>query len=173
MLPHELWMVHLITMVSALCSVCSWWVGGAPGQDHGAQRAGSRLLRHGVWGNRQGHHQRRPGHTCSRQNSQWICQPAREDWVPQRSLRHEGFQLSPCGRTQQNAFQTVSSYSSYYWLTGTLEQLSIHLWISVYYSFPSFCWNQHEHVWLIEWWLACCVDAAILTHSLTPNVHTW
>lgn len=141
----------LSKMVFVLCSVCSWWVGGAPGEDHGAQRAGSGLLRHGVRGNRQGHRQRRPRHTSSCQDGQWIGQPAREDRVPQRSLRHEGFQLSPRGTTRQDPFQTAFSYN---FITATIHTSVIYsiLQLSVIYIKPSY---------------DSLVDALILAHSLT------
>lgn len=102
-LLHGDWLqAHLITVVICVfssCSVCSWWMGSAPGEDQSAPRAGSGLLWHGVRRNRQGHCQRRPRDARSCENSQWISQPAGEDRVPQWSLGHEGVQLSPCGTT--------------------------------------------------------------------------
>lgn len=138
-----------------VCSVHPRWVGSSPGQDHGAQRARSRLLRHGVRGNRQGHHQRRPGHTSRRQDGERVGQPAREDRVPERSLRHEGFQLSPRGTSPRSAFQTLSQRR--HRQTGTPGRLCT--WeLQFYHIFP--------FIWLKPAWTC-------MTHLIVARVLCW
>lgn len=83
-------------------------MGGSAGKDHAAQRAGTRLLRHGVRGDRQGHRQRRPRDAGGCQDGQRVGEPAREDRVPERSLGDEGLQLPPRGTTREQSSQEVS-----------------------------------------------------------------
>lgn len=80
------------------CSVWGGRVGGAQRQDQHFEGTGSGLLRHGLRGYCQGHHQGRRRHARSSEDGEWVGKPERANRVPEWGVRHEGLQLPPCGK---------------------------------------------------------------------------
>lgn len=99
----------------SFCSVWGRWVGGAQGEDRHFAGTGSRLLWHGLWGHCQGHCQRRGWNTSSGEDGERVGQPAGENRVPERGLRHESLQLPPRGKEKQHVFLMLFMSRGHWW----------------------------------------------------------